>query len=192
MRVVSAMVAAGAAAGALWAWLAPPAQVIVALTRSGDRVRAYLGNDSDQLFLGAFLLVGFVGVIAVVGAVAAWQWRVHRGPVLVAAVAAGAAAAAGVGAVLVHSRYGTIDLDGAPVSETDRVHYALEAPAVFFGHGPLVIAATVLLPAAAAALTYSLLAVSTSRDDLGGWPPVQYPGGYPPRPTPVGTPAGGQ
>ena len=95
MRVVSAMVAAGAAAGALWAWLAPPAQVIVALTRSGDRVRAYLGNDSDQLFLGAFLLVGFVGVIAVVGAVAAWQWRVHRGPVLVAAVAAGAAAAAG-------------------------------------------------------------------------------------------------
>ncbi|MGW0158751.1 DUF2567 domain-containing protein [Mycobacterium sp. NPDC003323] len=189
------MVAAGVAAGALWALLAPPAQGIVALTRAGDRVRAYLGNDSDQLFLGAFLLVGFVGVIAVVGAVAAWQWRAHRGPLLAAALALGAAgalgAAAGVGAVLARWRYGTIDVDTAPVTESDRVHYVAEAPAVFFGHGPFVIAATILLPAAVAALTYALMAVSASRDDLGAWPPVHYAGMYPPIPVPVAPVGGG-
>lgn len=193
LRVFACVLVAGVPAGALWAWLAPPAQGIVALTRAGDRVRAYLGNDSDQLFLGAFLLVGFLGVIAVVAAVAAWQWRAHRGPVLLAGLAAGAAGAtavaAGVGAVLVRWRYGVIDTDTAPVSEADRVYYVNEAPAVFFGHGPFMIAATILLPAAVAAMTYALMAVSASRDDLGAWPPVQYGGVYPPVPVPV-TPAG--
>ncbi|MEH3128491.1 MAG: DUF2567 domain-containing protein [Mycolicibacterium neoaurum] len=184
LRVFLALLVIGVPIGGLWAWLAPPARGIVALTRSGDRVKAYLGNDSDQLFLGAFLLVGFAGVVAVVAAVAVWQWRAHRGPVLVAALSAGAAAAvgvaAGIGAVLVHWRYGSIDVDTAPVTENDRVHYVLEAPAVFFGHGPLVVAATFLLPAAVAAMTYALLAVSASRDDLGAWPPARYPGIYPP------------
>ena len=55
------------------------------------------------------------------------------------------------------------------------MHYVVEAPAVFFGHSPLQIAATLLLPAAAAALVYALLAVSTQRDDLGAWPPVDEP-----------------
>ena len=53
---------------------------------------------------------------------------------------------------------------------SNRVHYFSEAPGVFAGHGPLQIAVTLLLPAALAALTYSLLAVATPRDDLGGWP----------------------
>ena len=55
-----------------------------------------------------------LGVLAVVAAVLVWQWRAHRGPVMVAALAVGAAAAAGaaagVGAVLVHWRYGAIDI----------------------------------------------------------------------------------
>jgi hypothetical protein len=51
----------------------------------------------------------------------------------------------------------------------------VEAPAVFFGHSPLQIAATILLPAATAALVYALMAVSTQRDDLGAWPPVEAP-----------------
>lgn len=184
VRVFLALLVTGVPVGALWAWLAPPARGIVALTRSGDRVKAYLGNDSDQLFLGAFLLVGFAGVVAVVAAVAVWQWRAHRGPVLLVALSAGAAGAAGVaaglGAALVHWRYGSIDVNTAPVTETDRVHYVSEAPAVFFGHGPLIVAATFLLPAAVAAMTYALLAVSASRDDLGAWPPVHYTGIYPP------------
>jgi hypothetical protein len=59
------------------------------------------------------------------------------------------------------------------VSPEHRVHYVVEAPAVFFGHSPLQIAATILLPAATAALVYALMAVSTQRDDLGAWPPVE-------------------
>ncbi len=46
---------------------------------------------------------------------------------------------------------------------------------MFFAHGPLQIAATVLFPAAAAALVYALMAVSTQPDDLGAWPPVEEP-----------------
>lgn len=186
IRVFVGLLGAGAVVGALWAWLAPPIQGVVALTRAGDRVRAYLGNDSDHFFLGAFLQVGLLGVLAVVATVLVWQWRAHRGPVQVGALTAGMAAAAGVaagvGAVLVHWRYGGIDVDAAPVSEANRVHYVSEAPAVFFGHGPLVIAAGILLPAAVAALTYALLTASTSRDDLGAWPPVEYAGVYPPIP----------
>lgn len=186
LRVFVGLLGAGLLVGALWAWLAPPIHGVVALTRRGDRVRAYLGNDSDHFFLGAFLLVGLLGALAVVAAVLVWQWRAHRGPVLVAALTAGAAAAAGaatgIGAALVHWRYGSIDVNAAPVTEGNRVHYVMEAPAVFFGHGPLVIAASIVLPAAVAALTYGLLTVSAARDDLGAWPPVKYAGVYPPIP----------
>jgi len=177
--VTMGLAVAGALIGALWAWMAPPIHGVVALNRSGERVRAYLGNEADHFFISAFLIAGMLVVVAVVSAVLAWQWRAHRGPVMVAALAVGSAAAAGaaagVGAVLVRWRYGTIDVATAPVSPQHRVHYVTEAPAVFFGHSPLQIAATILFPAAAAALVYALIAVSTSRDDLGGWPPVGEP-----------------
>jgi hypothetical protein len=176
---VACLTAAGAAVGALWAWLAPPIHGIVALTKSGNRVKAYLGDESDHFFLAAFLVVGMVSALAVVAAVLVWKWRAHRGPVMTAALALGSAAAAGaasgVGAALVHWRYGAIDIASAPVSPEHRVHYVIEAPAVFFGHGPLQIAATILFPAAVAALVYALMAVSTQRDDLGAWPPVEEP-----------------
>ena len=176
---VVGLTVAGAVVGALWAWVAPPIHGVVALTKSGNRVQAYLGNEGDHFFIAAFLVVGMVSALAVVAAVLVWQWRAHRGPVLTAALAIGSAAAAGVaagvGAVLVHLRYGSIDVAGAPVSPEHRVHYVTEAPAVFFGHGPLQIAATILFPAAAAALVYALMAVSTQRDDLGAWPPVEEP-----------------
>ena len=66
------------------------------------------------------------------------------------------------------------------MSPEHRVHYVVEAPAVFFGHSPLQIAATILFPAAVAALVYALMAVSTARDDLrrlaaGGTEPVLGP-----------------
>ena len=173
---IAGLTVAGALVGVLWAWLAPPIHGVVALTKSGERVKAYLGNDADHFFLAAFLIVGMLGAVAVVAAVLLWQWSAHRGPTMVAALsmgtAAGTAAAAGVGAVLARLRYGAIDIAAAPVSPQHRVHYVIEAPAVFFGHGPLQIAATVLLPAAAGALVYALMAVSTARDDLGAWPPV--------------------
>src|SRR5262245_50864243 len=183
LTTIAGLTVAGAVAGALWAWLAPPIHGIVALTKSGKRVQAYLGNEADHFFIAAFLIVGMVSALAVVAAVLVWKWRAHRGPAMVAALAIGSAAAAGaaagVGAVLVHWRYGAIDIAGAPVSPEHRAHYVVEAPAVFFGHGPLQIAATILFPAAAAALVYALMAVSTQRDDLGAWPPVEQPLGPP-------------
>ena len=159
----------------MWAWLAPPIQAVVALTRSGDRVRGYVGDESDLLFLGAFLMAGLLFALAVVCGQLVWQWRAHRGPAMVGALAVGgmaaAGAAAGVGAALVRWRYGVIDVAAAPVTPEHRVHYATEAPAVFFGHAPLQIAATILLPAGVAALVYALCALATKRDDLGAWPP---------------------
>ena len=174
LTVVVALALVGALIGALWAWIAPPIHGVVALTRDGDRVRAYLGNEGDNFFIAAFLIVGMLSVLAVVASVLVWQWRAHRGPLMVAALslggAAAGAAATGMGAVLVRWRYGTIDMAAAPISPEHRVHYVTEAPAVFFGHAPLQIATTILFPAAVAALVYALIAVSTSRDDLGGWP----------------------
>jgi hypothetical protein len=176
---VAGLTVAGVLLGALWALLAPPIHGVVALTKSGNRVKGYLGNEGDHFFIAAFLVVGMLSVVAVVAAVLAWKWRAHRGPVMAGALAIGSAAAAGatagVGAVLVHWRYGAIDIGTAPVSAEHRVHYVIEAPAVFFGHGPLQIALTVLFPAAVAAFVYGLMAVSTQRDDLGAWPPVEEP-----------------
>jgi hypothetical protein len=176
---VAGLAVAGALVGALWAWLAPSIHGVVALTKSGERIKAYLGNEADHFFIAAFLIVGMVSALAVIAAVLLWQWRAHRGPEMVAAlaigVAAAAGAAAGVGALLVHWRYGAIDIAAAPVSPEHRVHYVVEAPAVFFGHSPLQVATTVLFPAATAALVYALMAVSTHRDDLGAWPPVDEP-----------------
>lgn len=179
LRVVAVLVVAGAAVGALWALLAPPVHGVVALTRSGDRVKAALGSEADHWFTAAALFVGMMSVLAVVAAVAAWQWRAHRGPVMTGALVIGAVAAtlagAGVATAIAGLRYGAVDVAGAPVSEGDRIHYITEAPSVFFGHTPLEIALTLLLPAAVIAVVYVLAAVATPRDDLGAWPPVDYP-----------------
>ena len=177
--VIVGLTAAGALTGAFWAWIAPPIHGVIALTKSGDRVHAALGSETDNFFIAAFLVVGLVVVLAIVAAVSVWQWRPHRGPVMCAALSIGSAlafgAAAGVGALIVRSRYDVIDIAGAPISSDDRVVYVTEAPPVFFAHSGWVIAASVLFPAALAALVYALVAVSTPRDDLGGWPPEEEP-----------------
>ncbi|MGZ5397090.1 MAG: DUF2567 domain-containing protein [Mycobacterium sp.] len=177
LTVVAGLSLTGVVIGALWAWLAPAVHGVVALTKGGERVRAHLGSEADHFFIAAFLVVGMLCVMAVVAAVLVWQWRAHRGPLMVTALAIGSAVAAGVasgvGAVLVHWRYGTIDVGAEPISPEHRVHYVIEAPPVFFGHSPLLIALTILFPAAIAALVYSLTAVSIARDDLGAWPPVE-------------------
>ena len=178
VSIVAGLAVAGAAVGALWAWLAPPAHGVVALTRSGERIRTYLGSESDHLFVASAMLIGMLVPLAVISAVLVWQWRAHRGPVIATALwvgsVASAAAAAGVGAVLVHWRYGTVPFETAPVTPQNRVYYFTEAPPVFFAHGPLQIATTLLFPAAVAALVYALMAVATPRDDLGAWPQVEH------------------
>lgn len=180
LTVIAGLAAAGAVVGAVWAWLAPPVKGVIALTRSGDRIKASIGAEADNWFTSAFLFAGMLSVLAVVAAVAVWQWRSHRGPMLAGALAAGsvaaAVAAAGVGAALARFRHGAVDIAGAPVSESQRVYYISEAPSVFFGHSPLQIATTLLLPAAVAATVYLLAAVACTRDDLGAWPPIEYVG----------------
>lgn len=188
--VIVGLAAAGAVLGAVWAWLAPPIHTIVALTRSGERIDAYLGKEADNLFVAGAMVIGLLTMLAVVSAVLVWQWRPHRGPVIATALwigqVAAAAAATSVGAALVHWRYGAVDHKAIPLSQENRVHYLTEAPPVFFGHSPLQIAATLLLPAALAALVYALLAVATPRDDLGAWPALEpHPLGAP---RPVSTP----
>lgn len=198
IRVVGALILAGVLVGVVWSFLAPPVQGVVALTRGGDRVRGYVGEDADHLFLAATLMVGLLTILAVTSAAAVWKWREHRGPEMVAALSAGlllaAGAAAGVGAAIVGSRYDTVDVEGAPVTTAHRVHYVTEAPGVFFGHSPFLIAATIVFPAGIAALAYAIGALSTTRDDLGAWPPspeVLYPAAATgPAPTAGGVPPG--
>lgn len=176
--VVVALGLCGAGLGAVWALIAPPIHTITALTRSGEQVEAFLGKEADNLFVAGAMMIGLLTLLAVVSAVAVWQWRAHRGPLLAAALWIGqvvaAAVATGVGAVLVHERYGTPDRSNLNLTPEDRVRYFTEAPPVFLGHGPLQIAVTLLLPAALAALVYALMTVGTHRDDLGAWPPQEH------------------
>ncbi|SBS75948.1 conserved membrane hypothetical protein [uncultured Mycobacterium sp.] len=175
--VVAGLALAGAVIGGLWSWLAPPARGVVALTRSGQRVQTYLGSESDHLFVSAAMLIGLLTSMAIVAAVLVWQWRAHRGPLMATALWVGLVAATGaaaaVGAALVHWHYGAVPFDTAPVTRENRVFYYSEAPPVFFARGTWQVATTLLFPAAVAALTYSLMAVATPRDDLGAHPPLE-------------------
>ena len=73
MSTAAGLTIAGALIGALWAWLAPPIHGVVALTKSGERVKAYLGNEADHFFIAAFLVVGLVSVLSFVAAVLVWK-----------------------------------------------------------------------------------------------------------------------
>jgi hypothetical protein len=175
--VIAGMTGMGVLLGGVWAWLAPPVHGVVALTRAGERVHTYLGDEADNFFVAAFLMLGLLWVVSVVAPVLVWQWRIHRGPLMVAALSLGAvlsaAAATGIGAVLAATRHPAVSIDSAPVSADQRVYYFTQAPSVFFGPAPLQMAASLLVPAATAALVYALFAVSTERDDLGAYPPVE-------------------
>ncbi|MDT5227496.1 MAG: hypothetical protein QOH94_1289 [Mycobacterium sp.] len=177
LTVATGLLPAGAVAGALWAWLAPPVKGVVVLTHSGERLHDYLGSESDHFFVAAFLMLGLLNVVAAVAAVLAWQWRAHRGPEMVVALCTGmviaAAAAIGVGVLLAHLSYGTVNLGTVSLSHDHPLHYFTQAAPVFFGPSPLQAACTLLLPAATAALVYAVPAAATSRDDLGGYPPVE-------------------
>ncbi len=189
LRVLAVLTVAGAVVGVLWTLLAPPVHGVVALSKSGERAHAYLGSESDHFFVAAAMLLGMLTVLAVVAAVAVWQWRAHRGPVLVAALtlgsALGALAAAGSGTVAMRARYGVLDVDAVAVTPENRFHYFTEAPSAFFGHTPLQMAIGVLVPAAVAAAVYALFAVATARDDLGADPPQPVPGLPPPLTDPL-------
>ena len=87
----------------------------------------YLGNESDHFFDVPCLMLGLLTVLAVVAPVLVWQWRTHRGPAMVVAVSIGmviaAAAASGVGALLVLLRYGALNVDTVPLLGSPSVAY---------------------------------------------------------------------
>jgi len=172
--VLLASAATGLALGALWAWIAPPIRAVVALTRSGERVHDYLGNESEHFFVAPTLMLGLLTVLAVVAAVWVWQWRAYRGPGMVVALSTGmvaaAAAASAVGAGLVRLRYGALNFDAVPLTKSPSVAYVTQAPPVFFSDGPLQIAVTLLWPAGIAALIYAVRVAADARDDLGALP----------------------
>ncbi len=174
ITVVAGLVPVGVLVGALWALLAPPIRGVVLLTHSGERLHEYGGPESEHFFVAAFLMLGMLNVVAAVAAVLAWQWRAHRGPGMVAALCAGmlvaAGAATGVGVLVAHLRYGTVDFATIPL-KPDQLHYFTQASPVFFGPSWLQMACTLLLPAATAALVYAVPVAATARDDLGGFPP---------------------
>jgi Protein of unknown function (DUF2567) len=183
--LILALTATGVLIGGWWAWIAPPIHAVVALTHSGERVHDYLGNESEHFFVAPSLLLGLLTVVAVVAPVLVWRWRVQRGPGMVIGVSiglvAGTAAAAAVGALLVRLRYGALNFDAIPLSSDHKVAYVIEAPPVFFAHGPLQVALTLVWPAGIAALVCAVLAAANARDDLGGAPvagrpAVQEPG----------------
>jgi len=171
VRTVLGLSAAGVLIGGLWGWIAPPIHTVVAITHAGDRVHDYLGSESEHFFVAPCLMLGLLTVLAVVVPVLAWQWREHRGPGMVVGLAIGmvgaAVAASGVGALLARLRYGALNVDAVPLSGKPAVAYVIQAPPVFFAHGPLQVAATLLWPAGIAALVYALLAAGSAHDDLG-------------------------
>jgi uncharacterized protein DUF2567 len=171
--------AAGVVLGGLWAWIAPPIHVVVAVTRAGERVHDYLGTESEHFFNAPCLMLGLLTAVAVVAPVLAWQWREKRGPRMVVGLSVGmvivAVAAAAVGALFVRLRYGGLNFDAVPLFGKPAVAYVVQAPPVFFGPGPLQVVLTLFWPAAIAALVYALLAAGNARDDLGGLPVPDQP-----------------
>ena len=169
----------GVVTGGVWAWIAPPIHAVVALTRSGERVHDYLGNESEHFFVAPALMLGLLTVLAAVASVGVWQWREHRGPGMVVALSGGlvaaAAAAAAVGAALVRLSYGALDFDAVPLTKSPSVAYVTQAPPVFFSDGPLQFAVSLLCPAGIAALVYAVRAAADARDDLGALPRAAQP-----------------
>ncbi len=184
MVVALGLSVTGVLIGGLWAWIAPPIHAVAALTRSGERVHDYLGNESEHFFVAPCLMLGLLSVVGVVASVLVWQWREQRGPGMVIALSIGsvasAAAAAAVGVLLVRLRYGALNFDAVPLSTDHKVAYVIEAPPVFFSQGPLLVAVTLTWPAFAAALAYAVLAAANAHDDLGGRPVAARPSGAPP------------
>ena len=177
--VVLCLSLAGVVIGAVWAWIAPPIHAVVAITRTGERVHDYLGNESEHFFDAPCLMLGLLSLVAMVAPVLLWQWREHRGPGVVVGLSIGMVTGAGVagavGAALVRLRYGALNFDAVPLSADHKLAYVIQAPPVFFSDGPLQLAATLIWPAAIAALVYALFAAASARDDLGGLAVVDQP-----------------
>ncbi|WP_162958407.1 DUF2567 domain-containing protein [Nocardia yunnanensis] len=171
--VFAALVAVSAAAGVVWALLAPAEQLLVV---EPDRGAALTGESMHRFdALALFVLIGIA--VGVVGTAAAWRWRRVRGPILLCGILfgslAGAFAAKIVGEALaeqLHTR-----------PKHPPVHTIVEfAPSVEGW------AALIAQPLAAAVVVLLLTALSTA-DDLGSGHYLPF-GGQRPEPAVVAPP----
>jgi hypothetical protein len=143
----------GALAGVAWGLLAPAEHLIVLAPGRG----LPLTDESDHEFDALAIFVCLSGVAGVVSALAAWQWRRMRGPILAASTligtAVGGAAAKLIGEQLARWRY--------PHHHNPPLHTVVAlAPAV--GSDAALFAAPFL-----AAVMLTVLVILSPRDDLG-------------------------
>lgn len=168
---VSGLLIAGVLLGLLWVWIAPSIHGVVGRSHAGERVRDYLGNESEHFFVAPCLMLGLLSVLAVVAPVLAWQFPRRRGPQMVVTLSVGllacSTAAIAVGAFGAHLRYGAVNIAQAQLNTDHAVWYFTAAPPVFFGHTPAQVACSLLLPVGIAALVYALLVAAAAHDDLG-------------------------
>ena len=85
LKIIVGLVISGAILGAVWAVIAPPIHTITGLAKSGDRVDGFLGREADNVFVASAMFIGLLCMLGVVTAVAVWQWRAYRGPLMVVA-----------------------------------------------------------------------------------------------------------
>ena len=143
---------------------------VVALSKTGERVHAYLGNEADHFFVAAALLLGMLTVLAAVSAVAVWQWRAHRGPVMVAALTIGSALGgwppAGSGRPWpIDATASTSPRTGDPGQPVPLLHRGAVG---FFGHSPVQMATGLPVPAAGRRRGVYVAGRCATHDDLGG------------------------
>ncbi|WP_405497897.1 DUF2567 domain-containing protein [Nocardia sp. NBC_00511] len=151
--VLAALAALGAAAGVVWALLAPAEQLVVV---EPDRGAALTGESIHRFdALAIFVLIGIV--IGVVGTTAAWRWRRARGPVLLLGILLGSLAGAAL-----------MKIVGEAVAEQLHTRPAHPPVHTIVEFAPSVEgwAALIVQPLAAAVVVLILAALSTS-DDLG-------------------------
>jgi uncharacterized protein DUF2567 len=169
LAVTAGMAVAGVVVGIVWTLIAPPIHMAGKIGRTGKPAQDYLAGDENHLFDAAVMMIGLLTALGIISAVLLWQWRRRRGPGMVIALTVGGVAAAGAatgcGAGIARIRYGHTDVASLPADS--KIHYFTEAPPVFFGHTPLQVIATLVLPAAMAALTYAVMAAASAYDDLG-------------------------
>ncbi|WP_231569473.1 DUF2567 domain-containing protein [Prescottella defluvii] len=153
LRIVGWLAVLGAAAGAVWAFLAPPVRMLVVAEDRG----VVLTTESLHSFDAIAIFAGIGLVLGVLSAVAVWGMRRSRGPAALAALVVGSGVGAGVAALV-----------GMGVA---RLRFPdVESPAVgdIVAAAPGLVTPTVLiLQPLAAALIYLLLVSLSPDDDLG-------------------------
>ncbi|MGW4245816.1 DUF2567 domain-containing protein [Nocardia sp. NPDC004722] len=151
--VLLALAAVSAAAGVVWAFLAPAEQLLVV---EPDRGTALTGESMHRFdALAIFVLIGIV--VGVLGTAAVWRWRKVRGPILVCGILFGSLLGSFLAKIV-----------GEAIAE--QLHTRPKHPAVhsIVEFAPSVEGWAVLVaqPLAAAVVVLLLTALSTS-DDLG-------------------------